>query len=337
MMKDFKDSKMINMKFPIIDLKDIARAYLAKGVCKHSGEGSDPSINYPRIQLQHTDGNKMQFGILHYYYPAAGGEYEGADGTKYGVWVPAPHPGYEGSLPEGVTMVWHSMNFAPAPFPGTNLPTLFVYEVDLTVAKTFSLGFTNPSVRCVKDGQTTATETFPTFRLTVDFAFNGDNGLVKYCNFPLDVGGSFKIEDGMLALGDTVTGGAFQLPKSGVTTPSDENSAFAIYNSSSAAPGGPCIALHNAGYRTRGQIRMYATKGGAFTTDILTSDDTTALVLDGYSNTVSVGFKKINNHAPIEVVDKLGANMAVYVLGENCEWVTATIDGVQRKVLMAKA
>ena len=327
---------MISMKFPIIDLKDIARAYLAKGVYKHSGEGFDPSINYPRIQLQHADGNKMQFGILHYHYPATDGEFVGADGTKYGVWVPVPHPTYEGSIPEGVTMVWSSLNFAPAPFPGTNTPTLFVYEVDLTVAKTFTFGFTNPSVRCVKDGQT-STETFPTFQLTIDFAFNDDNGLVKYCDFPLDVGDSFKIDDGKMTLGDKVTTGAFQLPKSGNTTPSDENSTFAIFNGHMSAPGMPCIALHNAGYRTRGQIRMYTTKGGAFTTDIQTTDDTTALVLDGYNNKVCVGYKQINNHTPIEVIDKLGANMAVWILGENCEWVTTTIDGVQRKVLAAKA
>ena len=317
---------MINMKFPIIDLKDIARAYLAKGVYKHSGEGFDPSINYPRIQLQHADGNKMQFGILHYYYPAPGDEFVGTGGTRYGVWVPVPHPNYEGSLPEGVKVVWNSENFAPAPFPGTNAPTLFVYEVDLTVAKTFTFGFTNPSVRYFKDGQT-VTETFPTFQLTIDFAFNGDNGLVKYCDFPLDIGGSFKIDDGKLTLGDKVN-----------VSPN-----FEIFDLDYH---GAFVARTGASARAKQHVWLMATKDaevpdspeGIYNE---TADRVSGIHINAYSGAVEVGLHRSygtgsSKSCPIYVLDKSSAPQ-VWVMGKQLEWKTITVDGVQMQVLAAKA
>ena len=317
---------MINMKFPIIDLKDIARAYLAKGVYKHSGEGFDPSINYPRIQLQHADGNKMQFGILHYYYPAANGEFVGADGTKYGVWVPVPHPNYAGSIPEGVKMVWSSVNFAPAPFPGTNTPTLFVYEVDLTVAKTFTFGFTNPSVRCVKDGQT-ATETFPTFQLTIDFAFNGDNGLVKYCDFPLDIGGSFKIDDGKLSLGDKVN-----------VSPNFE--LFDMNNT------GAFVARTGGSVRSKQHVWFMGTKDAEVPNSPTgiqdeTADRVSGFHINAFNGAVTVGLHRSygtgsDKYCPIYVLDK-SSTPEVWMMGNQLEWKTVTIDGVQMKVLAAKA
>lgn len=317
---------MINMKFPIIDLKDIARAYLAKGVYKHSGEGFDPSINYPRIQLQHADGNKMQFGILHYYYPAANGEFVGTDGTKYGVWVPVPHSNYAGSIPEGVKMVWNSLNFAPAPFPGTNTPTLFVYEVDLTVAKTFTFGFTNPSVRCVKDGQT-VTETFPTFQLTIDFAFNGDNGLVKYCDFPLDIGGSFKIDDGKLTLGDKV----------------EVSPNFEIFNINNT---GAFVARTGASTRSKQHVWLMGTKDAEVPTSPAgiqdeTADRVSGIHINAYSGSVNVGLHRSygtgsDKYCPIYVLDKSSAP-EVWMMGNQLEWKTVTIDGTTIKVLAAKA
>lgn len=323
---------MINMKFPIIDLKDVAKAYLQKGVYKHSGEGTDPSIILPTIQLQYAEGNKMQFGILHYYYPAPDEEFVGADGTKYGVWVPVPHPNYEGSLTEGVKMVWSSSNFAPAPFPGTNAPTLFVYEVDLTVAKTFSLGFTNPSVRCVKDGQT-VTETFPTFWLTVDFTFNGDNGLVKYCDFPLDMGDSFKIDDGKLALGDKITTGTIEVPPN-----------FEILNINNT---GAFVARTGASARSLQHVWLMGTKDAAVPDSPAgiygeTADRVSGIHINAYNGAVNVGLHRSygtdssDKCCPIYVLDKSSAP-EVWVMGKQLEWKTVTIDGVQMKVLAAKA
>lgn len=334
------------MKLQIIDLKDIAKAYLQKAVYKISGEGFDPSVIIPRIQLKHGDQNKVRFGML-YYWGEDENTFKDKDGTEYMMYLGLPDTSL-GNLPEGWTVVSYvESGFAEPPFPGVQFVGLTIYEVDLTVAKTFSVEIgKGASLYCQyrnDDKEYDDALYFPNFFLPIDFVTDGDCGSVKEMEVAdtvatvLDsdsLGTNLQLNsDGKLETKSVIS-------TSGIYSPfgSDIDTANGLVQSQS---GQMYFQLRNATTAAK-NILLIGTRANEWINTSAGRQDSCALLLLPRSQSIYIGMNTVDgtttaNKRPIVVVDRPGTALEVHILGENCEWVTTTIDGVKRKVLMAKA
>lgn len=334
------------MNLQIIDLKDIAKAYIQKAVYKISGEGSDPSINIPRIQLKHGDQNKVRFGML-YYWGEGENAYVAKDGTNYtiGMGIPADS---STDIPDGWTIISsQESGFAESSFPGAEYVGLTVYEVDLTVAKTFSVEIgANNFLRCYyvnEEKEIDGDVTFPSFFLPIDFVTDGDCGYVKemeVADTAATVLNSDSLGTNLQLNSDGTLDTKSVISTSGIYSPfgSDLGTANGVIQSQG---GQMYFQLRNASTAAK-NILLIGTRANEWISTSQGREDSCALLLLPRYQSIYIGMNTVDGSTtatkrPIVVVDKPGANMAVHILGENCEWVTTTIDGVQRKVLMAKA
>ena len=325
------------MKLQIIDLKDITKAYLQKAVYKISGEGSDPSIIVPRIQLKHGDQNKVRFGML-YYWSEDGNTFTDKSGTEYMMYLGLPDTGL-GNLPEGWTVVSNvESGFTEPPFPGVQYVGLAIYEVDLTVAKSFSAQISISSHYYNVEKGLEDDLNFPSFFLPIDFVTDGDCGSVKEMEVADAVatalGTNLQLNsDGKLDTKSVISTDGIYSPFGG-----DIDTANGVIQSQS---GQMYFQLRNATTAAK-NILLIGTRANEWISTSQGREDSCALLLLPRYQSIYIGMNTVDGSGtatkrPIVVVDKPGAHMAVYILGENCEWVTTTIDGVQRKVLAAKA
>jgi len=328
------------MNLQIIDLKDIAKAYLQKAVYKISGEGSDPSIIVPRIQLKRGDQNKVRFGMLYYW-----GEDENVciakDGAEYTINTAIPLPP---SVPDGWTLVsFTEKGFAEPPFPGVQYVGLAIYEVDLSVAKSFSAQIGISSHYYNEEKGLDDDLTFPSFFLPIDFVTDGDCGSVKEMEVADtaatvlnsdSLGTNLQLNsDGKLDTKSVISTNGIYSPFDG-----DIDTANGVIQSQS---GQMYFQLRNASTAAK-NILLIGTRANEWINTSAGRQDSCALLLLPRYQSIYIGMNTVDNSTtatkrPIVVVDRPGTALEVHILGENCEWVTTTIDGVQRKVLMAKA
>jgi hypothetical protein len=99
--------------------------------------------------------------------------------------------------------------------------------------------------------------------------------------------------------------------------------------------------LRNASTASK-NILLIGTRANEWVNTSAGRNDSCALLLLPRYQSIYIGMNTVDNSTtatkrPIVVVDKPGTALEVHILGENCEWVTTTINGAQRKVLAAKA
>ena len=334
------------MKLQIIDLKDIAKAYLQKAVYKISGEGSDPSIIIPRIQLKHGDQNKVRFGML-YYWGEDENAYIAKDGTEYTMYMGLPEADTD-NLPDGWTVVsFTESGFAEPPFPGIQYVGLTVYEVDLTVAKTFSVEMGKwATLYCNYRNDEKGLDDvlyFPSFFLPIDFVTDGDCGSVKEMEVADTVAtvlGSDSLGTNLQLNSDGKLDTKSVISTNGIYSPfgGDIDTANGVVQSQS---GQMYFQLRNATTAAK-NILLIGTRANEWINTSQGREDSCALLLLPRYQSIYIGMNTVDGSGtatkrPIVVVDKPGTALEVHILGENCEWVTTTINGAQRKVLAAKA
>ena len=331
------------MKLQIIDLKDIAKAYLQKAVYKISGEGSDPSIIVPSIQLKHGDQNKVRFGML-YYWGEDVNVYIAKDGTEYTIYTGLPGTTGLDKLPDGWTLVsFTEKGFAEPPFPGVQYVGLAIYEVDLTVAKSFSAQIGISSHYYSEEKGQDDDLTFPSFFLPIDFVTDGDCGSVKEMEVA-DTAATVLNSDSLGTNLQLNSDGKLEtksvISTSGIYSPfdGDIDTANGVIQSQS---GQMYFQLRNASTAAK-NILLIGTRANEWINTSAGRQDSCALLLLPRYQSIYIGMNTVDNSStatkrPIVVVDRPGTAAEVHILGENCEWVTTTINGVQRKVLMAKA
>ena len=325
------------MKLPAINLFDVVKKYLQKSIYAHSGEGIDPSIIMPTIELTLPKESRPRFAVLDYSGSEAQNPYVAADGTKY--WA-RNYTGHSyGTIVDGLDLDGNTgAGVRTVNEPGFSSVRVEIFTLDPTKVKEVNMPGQVYIYRQPADG---SQQKYDTFDFTYKVVFNlvEDTGPVADTEIDIPTSIISQVKNSWLGATNLV----------GATVAATGADAPNLFNNFATSAQ---LASHNPPglWRAQTQSRNFQYLGIATTKDTTypasindfygdATDKYTRILLDGRNNTIDIGAFRTGGTAtntPIHVVDKATAR-AVYILGVNCEWKTVTIDGVQMKVLAAKA
>lgn len=328
------------MNLPAINLFEVVKKYLQKSVFAHSGEGSDPSINMPTVVLNLPKESRPRFACMTYSSGVTTNPYIAADGTKYGVQNTTFLYGSFGTVVDGLELNGSTgSGVRTVNEPGFSSASVEIFTLDPTKVKEVSMPCRVIVHRFPSDGsqQTDIYE----FTYKVVFNLVEDTGPVADTEIDIPTSIIGQVQNSYIGATNLIGGTVYA---TGVDAPN----LFAFTNAPQLRRGGMASGLWRTG--TNSRVVQYLSIGVAKNENISSSDsdiynDTAnnyaGIVICGRDNSVSLGVHRSDGttktNAPIYIVDKAGTAAQVYILGRDVEWVTTTIDGVQRKVLAAKA
>lgn len=330
------------MKTNVIDLNDVAKIYVEKAVAKVNGT-VEPSVNFPSININCAPNEKIRFAFAG-YLGEGDNPFIDENGNMFDLnFEPASSWITGTGSPDGMKFLWSKVIPVHNLFKGAEGIDLYVWEVDTTKISSIQLPVKISSTWVNNETGDDGEIDFPDAIVNVNFTQDPQAGNVYVMDFAEGVdsminAGTFVLGKNLESKGENAISTTQVISANELIFPYSATTA----NTLARFTGGTIASIQLRKAKSNAStITLCATMGNDFLDTSRNQNGTCAIELVPTMAGISLGMNTTDgtntfSKRPVVVIDSATNNMHVYILGEDCEWRTLTIDGQTVKVLAAK-